>query len=79
MGDSSAKVWPEHPSLLIPGVNDTWNVFQKGFRGKAVTPQEWKAAKEELHQEFKSFLASGGEPLKNKDDTFRSVQIALRA
>jgi hypothetical protein len=67
----NSKVWPEHPSLLIPGVNDTWNAFQREWRGKAVTSEEWKAAREELHAGFKAHLANGGEQLKNKDDMFR--------
>jgi hypothetical protein len=65
------KAWPTNPSLLIPGVNDTWNAFQKLSSGKAVTSKDWKVAREELHKEFKAYLANGGEQLKNKDDMFR--------
>jgi hypothetical protein len=81
MSDDIADVgrsWPEHPRLLIPGVNDTWNDFQRFYRGKTVTPDDWKVARAVLHEDFKTYLASGGEPLQSKDDTFRSIFNACK-
>jgi hypothetical protein len=57
--------WPEHPCLLIPGINDTWNVFQKKNRGKSVSSADWKAARYALHAQYRKFLADGGIP--NRD------------
>ena len=62
--------WPEHPRYLIPGINDTWNVFQKKNRGKVVTSSDWKAARCLLHAQYRKFLAEGGIP--NKDVGFTS-------
>jgi len=42
-----AKVWPSWPkdsSEVIPGVNDTWNVFQVANKGRNVTPAEYATA-----------------------------------
>ena len=65
------KEWPDHPRFLIPGVNDTWNEFQKSSRGKTVTSNDWKTARAVLHDEFKQYLATGGAPLNSCDETFR--------
>lgn len=70
---TSTRVWPEHPRYLVPGVNDTWNEFQKFSRGKTVTPDDWKTARAALREEFRQYLAIGGEPMKGCDETFRCV------
>ncbi len=58
--EASTMPWPEHPMYLQPNRNDTWNDFQKLHRGKIVTTGAWKAAREELRQEFREYLARGG-------------------
>ena len=67
-----SKGWPIQPQFLIPGVNDTWNEFQKSSRGKTVTSNDWKTARAVLHEEFKQYLATGGVPLNSCcNETFR--------
>jgi hypothetical protein len=53
-------MWPSEVKLLIPGINDTWNDFQKLCKGKLTTPDEWKLAREALRKEFNEHLANGG-------------------
>ncbi len=64
-------VWPQHPSLLIPGWNDTWNDYQRLCKGRVATSVEWKRAKEALHQEFQAFLEHGGLPSRPDDERCR--------
>jgi hypothetical protein len=52
--------WPERGELLIPGINDTWNEFQKHSKGKSVSSADWKLAKEILYKEYEEHLAKGG-------------------
>ncbi len=52
--------WPEDMSHLMPGVNDTWNLFQKFRKGKTVTGAEWKEARRALHEKYKKLVAEGG-------------------
>ena len=54
--------WPKDGSTLIPGVNDTWNEFQKFKNGKIVTSADWRAAKQALHKEYTAYLKQGGKP-----------------
>jgi hypothetical protein len=64
--DSSSKIpdvelmWPLRGSELIPGVNDTWNKYQQYCAGRTVTPDEWRAAKASLFEEFKAHVLNGG-------------------
>jgi hypothetical protein len=57
--------WPPHGRFLIPGVNDTWNEFQKFCKGtkKLLTSNDWRAAKAALHAQYQQFIAEGGIPL----------------
>jgi hypothetical protein len=74
--------WPLHPQFLIPGVNDSWNDFQKFCKGKVVTGNEWKVARQALHLEYKIFIAEGGSPASISKETHRSrlnSQILARA
>jgi hypothetical protein len=50
--------WPADARFLIPGVNDTWNCFQKFCRGKVVTPMQWKVAKSELFSQYAATTGS---------------------
>lgn len=54
--------WPQHARYLVPGVNDTWNSFQKFNRGRVVRADEWRVAKNALHADFAAYLAKGGIP-----------------
>jgi hypothetical protein len=54
--------WPEDVRFLIPGVNDTWNFFQKFSKGKSVTGRDWKEARQALNSQYQIFLAEGGCP-----------------
>ena len=56
--------WPADGRFLIPGVNDTWNEFQKKSRGQSVTSIDWKNARETLYQQFTNFIADGGSPIR---------------
>ncbi len=62
------KFWPQHGRFLIPGVNDTWNEYQKFCRGRLCTPDNWRSAREALHAEYQQFVAEGGIPLKIGDE-----------
>jgi hypothetical protein len=55
--------WPEHPRFLIPGVNDSWNDYQKFCKGKSVTGKDWKEARQALQKQYQAYLAEGGEPV----------------
>ena len=63
--------WPDDVQFLIPGVNDTWNLFQKFSKGKMVTGRDWKAARQALHDEFQKFLENGGSPESLREDSQR--------
>jgi hypothetical protein len=52
-------IWPEHGRYLIPGVNDTWNCFQKFCKGASVTAAMWKEAKAVLLTEYAIHHAVG--------------------
>jgi hypothetical protein len=65
--------WPEHGRNLIPGVNDTWNDFQRRRKGKKMTSAEWKAAREVLYAQYEEFIANGGVPSEEEEITCRSV------
>jgi hypothetical protein len=56
------RKWPDRGSELVPGVNDTWNEFQKFHNGKVVTSADWRAAKQALHAEYTAYLEGGGKP-----------------
>jgi hypothetical protein len=56
----SESQWPTHPKFLIPGVNDTWNDYQKFRKGTVVTSKDWKDARQALNAEFQQFLSEGG-------------------
>jgi hypothetical protein len=60
----SAIMWPTAGRFLIPGINDTWNEFQKFNKGKIVTPEEWRSAKAILHKDFQAHVGEGGEMLR---------------
>jgi hypothetical protein len=64
-------VWPEHGCFLIPGVNDTWNEFQKSLKGRVATTQDWKTIREILHSEYENYLAKGGIPARAEDESRR--------
>jgi hypothetical protein len=53
-------MWPAEAKLLIPGINDTWNDFQKARKGRLFTPSDWKLAREALRKEFNEHVMSGG-------------------
>ncbi len=48
---------------MIPGMNDTWNVYQKFKRGLSARPAEWQAARAALRCEYEDYIAGGGVPL----------------
>ncbi len=66
-----ASQWPQHARFLIPGVNDTWNDFQKFCKGKAVNGKEWKEARQLLHTQYQDFIAEGGSPAAIDEETQR--------
>jgi hypothetical protein len=66
-----ASQWPQHPEFLIPGVNDSWNDFQKYCKGKVVTGKEWKEARQLLHAEYQRYIAEGGLPASINEETHR--------
>jgi hypothetical protein len=72
VGSDHTSQWPQHPQYLIPGVNDSWNDFQKFCKGQVVTGKEWKVAREALHAEYKIFIAEGGSPASISMETHRS-------
>jgi hypothetical protein len=63
--------WPEDVRFLIPGVNDTWNLFQKFSKGRTVTGKDWKEARQALHDKYHNFLAEGGSPESMQEDAQR--------
>ena len=71
MRSEQASHWPQHPKFLIPGVNDSWNDFQKFCKGKVVTGKEWKEARQLLHAEYQTYLAEGGLPASVNEETQR--------
>ena len=62
--------WPFDGRYLIPGVNDTWNCFQKKFRGKTVTAAEWREEKAKLFAHYISIFPFG--QIQTADDQERS-------
>ena len=64
-------LWPEHARYLIPGVNDSWNDYQKFCKGKAVTGTEWKEARQALHEQYQTYLEEGGQPAHFNVETHR--------
>jgi hypothetical protein len=71
-------VWPVHASLLVPGINDTWNEYQKLCKGRIVSSVDWKQAKDALHKEYEDFLARGGIPASQDDERCRQGFKLLR-
>ncbi len=69
--------WPEDVRFLIPGVNDTWNLFQKYCKGKTVTGTNRKDARKELYDKYQIFLAEGGSPGSIVEDSHRFERIRL--
>mmetsp|Transcript_51181 Transcript_51181/g.133790 ORF Transcript_51181/g.133790 Transcript_51181/m.133790 type:complete len:299 (+) Transcript_51181:83-979(+) len=49
--------WPTHGKFLIPGFNDTWNMFQRYRKGKRCSCAEWKEARRELRMEYEAGLS----------------------
>ena len=72
----SDSVWPAHAQFLIPGVNDTWNNFQKSRKGVVSTSKDWKDARQALYSEFQRYLSAGGLPLRFDKDMQRCECIA---
>jgi hypothetical protein len=72
-GRETKTPWPQHGRFLIPGVNDTWNEFQKFCKGtkRLATSKDWRAAREALHAEYRQFIAEGGAPLTIEHATSR--------
>jgi hypothetical protein len=60
---SDYSKWPTRGQDLIPGVNDTWNEFQKFRVGRSVCPHEWRMARESLRQEYAELIARGLFPM----------------
>ncbi len=71
--------WPEHARFLIPGVNDTWNDYQRLCKGMVVTGKEWKAARRALHEQYQTYLAEGGEPTHINVETHRLALTLLNS
>ncbi len=69
--ESVQSRWPEDARFLIPGVNDTWNLFQKFSKGKSVNGRDWKVARQALHDKYQIFLAEGGSPESISEDAQR--------
>jgi hypothetical protein len=63
--------WPAHARFLIPGVNDSWNDYQRFCKGKAVTSKDWKEARQALQAQYQAYLADGGEPAHINTQTHR--------
>jgi hypothetical protein len=72
-------MWPVEAKLLIPGINDTWNDFQKFCKGKLITTAHWKLAREDLRKKFNEYLANGGvaEPIPEEYRRFVSDIIVI--
>ena len=68
----SEALWPTHPKFLIPGVNDTWNDYQKFRKGAVVTSKDWKDARQALNAQFQQYLSEGGLAAQIGKDTHRS-------
>lgn len=60
-------VWPSHARFLVPGINDTWNEYQKLCKGRIVSSVDWKQSKDALHKEYEEFVAQGGVPAANDE------------
>ncbi len=71
----SESLWPEHAQFLIPGVNDTWNSYQKFHKGVKSGSNDWKEARQALHAEFQRFLSDGGFPARIDKETQRFEYI----
>ncbi len=67
----SESQWPAHPKFLIPGVNDTWNDYQKFRKGTVVSSKDWKDARQALNAEFQRYLSEGGLPAQIEKETHR--------
>ena len=66
--------WPARPEELVKGYNDTWNSYQILHRGYQVSPNDWRKAREQLHQAFHSIPSNRRNSLHSCSDscTFRS-------
>ncbi len=72
----SESEWPVHAQFLIPGVNDTWNNYQKFRKGGFATGKDWKEARQALHAEFQQYISEGGLPTLFDKETYRHGCIA---
>jgi hypothetical protein len=70
MSDSQ---WPTDPKFLIPGVNDTWNVYQKFRKGTVVTSKDWKDARQALNAQHQQYVSEGGLAAQIEKDSHRFV------
>jgi hypothetical protein len=70
------STWPQHGRFLIPGVNDTWNEFQKSRKEtrKLATSKDWREARAALHVEYQQFIDGGGIPLTIEHQTSRLLE-----
>mmetsp|Transcript_58794 Transcript_58794/g.155660 ORF Transcript_58794/g.155660 Transcript_58794/m.155660 type:complete len:1311 (+) Transcript_58794:251-4183(+) len=86
----SGSSWPAHGGMLVPGHNDTWNVYQRAHRGRSVPASEWRSARDALHADAarrKSLAAANsasGEPCRQRrgkslKKVGRRLQVAERA
>jgi hypothetical protein len=69
--------WPTDPKFLIPGVNDTWNDYQKFRKGAVVTSKDWKDARKELNAQFQQYLSEGGLPARIEKETHRFDRMII--
>jgi hypothetical protein len=67
----SESEWPAHARFLIPGVNDTWNNYQKFRKGGISASKDWKDARQALHAEYQQYLVEGGLPARIDKETHR--------
>ncbi len=73
LGRETQTSWPQNGRFLIPGVNDTWNDFQKFCKAtrRISTSKDWREARATLRGEYQQFIAEGGLPLRFEHQTFR--------
>jgi hypothetical protein len=68
--------WPLHGRFLIPGINDTWNNFQKFSKGRTSAPCDWAKARKILYEEYEEFLVQGGIPIAACEESVRLKSIS---
>ena len=69
------ETWPENERFLIPGLNDSWNCFQKFNKGRIISTADWRQSRAALRKRHEEFVANGGVAEQYPEEWHRSIKV----